>query len=196
MSSVANVNKKDRIDHTERRAGINILKVVPVVDTDRNRDRDNDNKSTNGVKKIDESEPYTLYFDGGSRGNGTSHAVAGCGYIIYDPKGKEFTKGSVSLGMATNNEAEYNGLLMGIMAAKQKKLKRLVVKGDSQLVIRQMTGEYKVKKQELRLVYDQITRLCNDFDNVSFLHVERALNGAADKLANEAIDSYIKRHKK
>lgn len=182
-------------------------RLTSVGDVNRNRDRDNDNKSANGipssvlkkvrpVKEVNDSEPYTLFFDGGSRGNGTSHAVAGCGFIIYDDKGKEFTNGSMPMGIATNNEAEYNGLLLGIAEARKKGLKKLVVKGDSQLVIRQMTGEYQVKNHQLKLLHDQITRMCKGFEAVSFMHVERALNGAADKLANKAMDEYERRHYK
>jgi ribonuclease HI len=158
----------------------NKVPETPVV-TVNERDRD--------TKKASVNETYTLYFDGGSRGNGTEHAIAGSGFVMYDAQGKEFCKGINYLGKATNNAAEYDGLLQGIIMATRLEIKKLMVKGDSQLVINQMTGKYRVRHPDLKIVNERVQNMCKLFDRVEFKHIDRASNGVADRLANHAMDS-------
>lgn len=90
--------------------------------------------------------------------------------------------------METNNSAEYRGLLLALRLAKQHDVARVHVHMDSQLVIRQMRGEYRVKAANLRILYDQCRLECDQLEEVKFSHVRREDNATADGLANEAID--------
>jgi len=97
-------------------------------------------------------------------------------------------EGYFFLGICTNNQAEYQGLVEGLKAATEKGMNRLRVQGDSQLVIRQMKGEYAVKNEALRAPYREAKTLASSCDECHFEHVERSLNSIADRLANVAMD--------
>jgi ribonuclease HI len=97
-------------------------------------------------------------------------------------------EGSKYLGEASNNRAEYEGLILGLEAAHKKSVEELAVYGDSELVTRQMRGEYQVKANHLRPLWQQARDLCKRFKRVEFHHVGRERNAAADALANEAMD--------
>jgi ribonuclease HI len=130
-----------------------------------------------------------LFFDGGSRGNGTKHAQAGGGYLIKDAEGCIICKGMVYLGVATNNRAEYEAFEHGLIAAERMGIKRLVVKGDSELVIKQMKREYQVNSNNLKDVNIRARARCDTkFTRVEFVHIPRKENAEADALANKAID--------
>jgi ribonuclease HI len=133
---------------------------------------------------------YTLYTDGGSRGN---PGPAGAGAIAYDALGKVVAEVSEFLGERTNNYAEYEAVILGLEALAKEvhdaKNKEVLVRLDSELVAKQMKGEYRVKhpeigKQFLRL-QNTITR---NFKHVSFEHIPREKNEEADGLANDAMD--------
>ncbi len=130
---------------------------------------------------------WTLSVDGASRGN---PGVAGIGIYIADGN-TDVIKVGFKLGKHTNNEAEYLALLVGVLLLKEKidcKKDSLLVISDSQLLIRQMQGIYKVKKPELQkinqAVWDQLGAL-----KCTFKHVEREYNTVADMLANQGIDT-------
>ena len=99
---------------------------------------------------------YLLRFDGGSRGN---PGISGCGFVIYDPLGGVVLKTSATVGMhATNNEAEYHGLLMALCAiSNNDNIERIRIEGDSMLVINQLKGLWKVKAENLRIKHDQVS---------------------------------------
>ena len=132
-----------------------------------------------------ESFIYTLYFDGCSKGN---PGKAGAGYVIY--KGNdEIAYKSVYVGdKETNNKAEYSGLYEGLLCALQNNITRLHVKGDSNLVIKQMKGEYKVKSENILRIYQDTHKLCEQFEEITFEHVYRKDNQRADHLANQALE--------
>jgi ribonuclease HI len=129
---------------------------------------------------------YTLYFDGCSKGN---PGKAGAGYAIYK-NDEEIMSKSIYVGdKETNNKAEYTGLLEGLRYAIENQLLCLHVKGDSNLAIRQMKGEYKVKSDNILAIYQEAKQLCEQFSHITFEHVYRKDNKRADQLANLALDS-------
>lgn len=123
--------------------------------------------------------------DGGSRGN---PGPAGYGVRIQHPDGTTLDlKGFV--GIATNNVAEYNGLLAVLRWAVENGVRALHVRADSELMVKQMTGIYRVKNAGLVPLYEEARRLVRDVGHVTFEHVRRELNKDADRLANEAMDA-------
>ena len=133
-----------------------------------------------------------IYTDGASRGN-PGHA--GLGVVIEDDQGMRLRGLHRWLGVATNNEAEYHALIEGLNAAAEWKPDRLEVYLDSKLVVEQLNGSYRVKKLELKPLYDQAKKLLGGFDEVVVAHVDREHNKGADALANRAIDEHVKKPK-
>jgi ribonuclease HI len=133
--------------------------------------------------KTDDDE-YILYFDGCSKGN---PGLAGAGAVIYK-NGLEIYSESVFVGTKeTNNKAEYTGLLIGLVEAIRQNIRNLKVKGDSQLVIKQMKGEYKVGSTNIMGTYQEAKKLQQQFHKISFEHVYREHNKRADELSNQGI---------
>jgi ribonuclease HI len=130
----------------------------------------------------------TAYFDGGSRGN---PGPAGYGAYIVDAEGTVVAELSGALGIATNNVAEYNGLLAALQWAADHDLTELTVKGDSLLLIEQMRGNYKVKNEGLRPLYHRAKMLVMQIGNVRFEHVRRDFNAEADRLSNVGMDANV-----
>jgi len=125
---------------------------------------------------------HTLFFDGCSKGN---PGRAGAGAVLYNPAGGEVFAESVFAGYsATNNEAEYTGLILGLNEALKHSITELQVFGDSQLVIRQMQGKYKVNSPNLVPLHQCATTLASKFSKIEFEHVYRNKNQRADALSN------------
>lgn len=140
------------------------------------------------VKKLDPQKTYVLRFDGGSRGN---PGKAGAGIVLYDGEGgSEIWSGNQYVGdMVTNNEAEYSALIVGLRVARSMGVENVLVQGDSQLILRQIDGVYKVKSEKLRSYYEEVMTLRREFASFRTNHIERAQNARADALANEAMDT-------
>ena len=132
---------------------------------------------------------YILQFDGGSRGN---PGIAGSGFVLYDEEGNEIYSGRYGLAHATNNEAEYSGIVQGLKLALSLQVCNIIVEGDSQLIIRQIEGVYKVKNANLRTYYKEAIALRKKFDSFQVRHIPREQNSRADELANEAMDAMMK----
>ena len=130
---------------------------------------------------------YTLMFDGGSRGN---PGICGCGFVIYMNDELISQDSCVISENNTNNYAEYMALILGLTKAKELNIKKLFVKGDSKLVINQVTNKFNVKSENLKDLYAEAKMLILYFDSITFEHVKRNLNKVADKLANHAMDLY------
>jgi len=125
-----------------------------------------------------------MNFDGASKGN---PGPSGAGAVIFDDN-IEFYNESVFVGeKETNNVAEYTGLLVGLRAALKLGRTKLIVKGDSDLIIKQMNGQYKVKSPNLIELHKEAKALAEQFEEISFVHVRRNLNARADELANKLI---------
>jgi ribonuclease HI len=132
-----------------------------------------------------EGTSATANVDGGSRGN---PGPAGYGVRIERDDGT-IVELKESLGMATNNVAEYNGLLAALRWAVEHGIAALHVRSDSELLVKQMKGEYRVKNPGLQPLYEQARALMRQIGRVKFEHVRRELNKDADRLANEAMDA-------
>lgn len=129
---------------------------------------------------------YILHTDGGSRGN---PGPAASGYLLYKDDYTPVAEGGEYLGRQTNNFAEYMGLIAGLKLAIQHDVKELVCKLDSELVVKQVNGVYKVKHPDIKPLYEQVRALIPSFEKVTFTHVLRADNAAADAKVNEVLDS-------
>ena len=128
---------------------------------------------------------YTAHCDGGSRGN---PGPAGFGAVVMDPAGKVVARLSSFLGSQTNNFAEYSGLLAVLEWAVANGARRLRVVSDSELMVKQMTGVYKVRHPGLIPLWQQAKRLVGQLDGFEMRHTLRAGNKEADQLANDAMD--------
>jgi probable phosphoglycerate mutase len=125
------------------------------------------------------------YIDGGARGN---PGPAGYGVRIEDSEGLVLAELHASLGTATNNVAEYQGLLAALRHAAESGHRELLVRSDSELLVKQMRGEYRVKNPGLQPLHREASSLAARFDRVRFEHIPRAKNAEADRLANLAMD--------
>jgi ribonuclease HI len=131
---------------------------------------------------------WLVMVDGAARGN-PGHA--GCGVAIFDGNGTLVKELSRYLGHTTNNVAEYEGLLMGLEAVLELGEKRICVQSDSQLLVRQLNGQYRVRDEKLKPLFEQALRLLRQFEAYRILHVPREMNRLADRLANKGIDDAI-----
>ena len=123
--------------------------------------------------------------DGGARGNPGPAAIAA---VVQDGNGEVVEERSEAIGTATNNVAEYRALLLGIARAAALGARRLELIGDSELIVRQVTGEYKVKDEALRELHRQVREALDEFERWSIRHVRRDENAEADRLVNEELD--------
>ena len=128
----------------------------------------------------------TLRTDGGARGNPGPAAFA---YVLEGDDGTVLAAHGETIGVATNNVAEYRGLVAGLAKALELEVPEVEVLSDSELLVKQMRGEYKVKNEALRELSLEATRLARRLDRVEYRHVRRAQNELADRLVNEALDS-------
>lgn len=126
-----------------------------------------------------------IYTDGGARGN---PGPAGIGAILFNEEKKIVAEISTYLGVATNNQAEYKALIAALKKAQELKAEELECYLDSELVVKQLKREYKVKNQDLAPLFLEIHNLSLSFKKITYTHIRRELNKEADKLANEAMD--------
>jgi ribonuclease HI len=133
---------------------------------------------------------WTLRCDGGSRGNPGPGAL---GFVLCDETGREVEAKGEFLGVCTNNVAEYRSLIAGLHAAARHGVHSLVVRMDSELVVRQMLGQYKVKNEGLKPLHAEARMAVMKVGAVRFESVPRDDNGRADGLVNEALDQALRR---
>jgi len=138
---------------------------------------------------IDEAKVYT---DGGSRGNPGHSAGA---YVICKMDDSVVEKSGYYIGVATNNQAEYYGMIKGLERARELGINKVQLFSDSQLVVSQMNGLYKVKNQELVPLNQQLKEVADSFERISFIYTPRELNKTADGEVNRILDEQEK-HKK
>ncbi|HEU5143513.1 MAG TPA: ribonuclease HI family protein [Solirubrobacterales bacterium] len=128
----------------------------------------------------------TVNVDGGARGNPGPAAI---GAVVRDGEGKVLEERGERIGTATNNVAEYRALLLGIERAAALGASEVDLVGDSELIVRQVKGEYKVKDATLRELHGQVKRALAGFEGWSIRHVRRADNAEADRLVNQVLDA-------
>ena len=127
-----------------------------------------------------------LYVDGGARGNPGPAAIGGC---LVNSEGELQEEFSDTIGVATNNVAEYQALIAGLELALDRQIRKLTVHSDSELICRQLTGRYKVKDANMRGYHSQATALLEQFQEVEIKCIRREENAPADRLVNEALDA-------
>jgi probable phosphoglycerate mutase len=127
-----------------------------------------------------------LSTDGGARGNPGPAAFA---YVLETEDGTVLAAHGETIGVATNNVAEYSGLIAGLEKAQELGLRDVEVVSDSELMVKQMRGEYRVKNEALRELSSQAARLARAIGSVTYTAVRREHNELADRLVNEALDS-------
>lgn len=134
---------------------------------------------------------YEVYSDGGSRGN---PGPAALGFVIYNAQGEVLQRGSQYIGVTTNNQAEYQGIAAALEALLLiKPTGSVVCKLDSQLVVRQINGVYKMKHEALRPWLNRVKEICSSIGvPVTFIDIPREQNREADRLVNEALDGLEK----
>ena len=137
---------------------------------------------------MDDSTP-TMHIDGAARGNPGPAAYA----VVIARPGLPPVEEADTLGTATNNVAEYTALVRGLELAAELGLKKLAVFSDSELLVKQMAGEYRVKHPDLLPLHAEASRLRRGFDRVTITHVRRAENARADALGNQALDGKPRR---
>ena len=128
---------------------------------------------------------WTLYADGAARGN---PGPAASGWVLDDPAGAPHEGGGIALGRATNNVAEYRALVEGLTRALALGVTAIEVRMDSELVVRQMTGVYRVKNEGLKPLHAEAQSLARRFTRFAIRHVPRAENARADAEANRVLD--------
>ncbi|HEY2554053.1 MAG TPA: ribonuclease HI family protein [Candidatus Cybelea sp.] len=131
----------------------------------------------------------TLFADGGSRGN---PGPAALGARLVDPDGAVLCEVARYLGIATNNVAEWSALIAGLEAAAELGVRELAIRLDSELVVRQLRGEYRVKHPNLQPLHARAAGLLRKFEHVDIAHVRRKENAEADALVNRALDEHAR----
>jgi probable phosphoglycerate mutase len=127
-----------------------------------------------------------LFTDGGARGN---PGPAAYGYVIEDADGDVIASRGKAIGIATNNVAEYSALLAGLRRAAELGVTELEVVSDSELMVKQLRGQYRVKHPGLRVLWEEAVQLARPFASVRYTAVRREHNALADSLVNEALDA-------
>ena len=126
-----------------------------------------------------------LYVDGAASGN---PGPAGAAALVKDAEGERLLEKARAFGPATNNVAEYQALLLGLELAAQLKPDFLTIRSDSELLVRQVAGQYKVRAPHLKPLLQEVKRLLAPFETVEIEHISRGQNAEADKLARKALD--------
>lgn len=127
-----------------------------------------------------------FYIDGASQGN---PGPAGIGVVVCDQDEKVLENISEYIGENTNNIAEYSALICALEEGLVRKSSLIVINTDSELLVKQLNGEYKVKDENLKILFKRVQRLLKGFKQVQILHIDRSKNKGADKLATKAVDA-------
>ena len=142
-------------------------------------------RAAGGAPSLDHA---VVYVDGASRGNPGPAAAAAVAYL---PSGEELTSVARKLGVATNNVAEYRAVIEGLRLARQLGAREATIRLDSELVARQLSGEYRTRSPELLTLADEVLREVRSFERCRFEHVPREENREADRLANRALNAVV-----
>lgn len=148
-----------------------------------------DEKVQNDVDKKT-SDLFIIYSDGGSRGNPGPSAT---GFVIMNAKEETITDGGEYLGITTNNQAEYQAVYAALQKALELGIKNVDFRLDSNLVVNQLNGIYKIKNRDLWPIYEKIKELEGQFNRISFTHVRREFNRLADGIVNKVLDEHSSR---
>lgn len=136
--------------------------------------------------RMSQKDLYTLNTDGGSRGN---PGPAAAGLVIKDKNNELIKSLGEYLGICTNNDAEYRAVILGLETAKSLGIKNIICVMDSELVVKQLNGEYRIKIQRLKDFVLKVRKLEKNFESVTYTHVLRDENTEADLIVNSVLDS-------
>lgn len=146
-------------------------------------------ENSTSVDKNATNDYAIIHSDGGSRGNPGPSAA---GFIIMDANDNITAEGGAYLGVTTNNQAEYQAVYLALQKAAEMNIKNIDFKLDSDLVVKQMNGVYKIKNRDLWPIHERIKDLAKDFEKVTFTHVRREFNRLADGMVNKILDEHAK----
>jgi len=127
-----------------------------------------------------------FFIDGASQGN---PGPSGIGVVVCDQDGNAIDNISEYIGLGTNNIAEYNALIVALEEGLVRKSNSVIINTDSELLVKQLNGEYKVKNEDLKQLFNRVRRLLKGFKQVQINHIDRSKNKGADKLATKAVDA-------
>lgn len=176
--SMSNVQQSELTDLTQLLLGI--IQQEELTDKTLDKTRITDANKTS-------EDAIVIFSDGGSRGNPGPSAA---GYVVLDNRQEVIAEGGEYLGITTNNQAEYQGVRLGLEKAIELGYKKVDFKLDSMLVVNQMRGQYKIKNRELWPIHERIRMLMTQFDRVTFTHVNRQFNQLADGMVNKTLDAH------
>ncbi len=176
--SMSNIHQSELTDLTQLLLGI--------IQQEQLTEKTADKTQLNDVNKSSD-DSIVIYSDGGSRGNPGPSAA---GYVVLNMQQEVIAEGGEYLGITTNNQAEYQGVRLGLEKAIELGYKKVDFKIDSMLVVNQMKGYYKIKNRELWPINERIRALMTKFDRVTFTHVNRQFNQLADGMVNKTLDAH------
>jgi ribonuclease HI len=189
------VRRQSDVEKAAQRAAEEIDEAMDLSKAERDRKRQEraaaeqrDRQEAAAAEEAEKTKRTRLYTDGAARGN---PGPAGAGAVILNPDGHIVAKIGKFLGDSTNNVAEYMGLILGLKRAKAMGIKELEVYSDSELLVRQLAGEYQVKADHLRPLHDEAKTLLQGFGFVQVRHIPREENAQADAMSNRAIDERL-----
>jgi len=156
-----------------------MAKIFPIIQK---------NIKTENIYKPESVSKFLLKFDGCSKGN---TGLSGAGAVIYHDDDEIWSGYKFVSLNATNNYAEYSGLILGLENVIKMNIKSIIVEGDSMLVINQMLGKYTCNSQNLLELYNKAKELENKLDHIDYKHILRNENKVADKLSNIAVENYL-----
>ena len=181
--SVSNIQQDELTDLTQLLLGI--------IHQEEITDKTLPKTQLNDVKKSS-NDALIVYSDGGSRGNPGSSAA---GFVLLNSTNETIAQGGEYLGITTNNQAEYHGVRLALEKALELGYKNIDFRVDSMLVVNQMKGLYKIKNRELWPINERIRALMEEFDRVTFTHVNRQFNQLADGMVNKTLDEHVREQK-
>jgi ribonuclease HI len=189
------VRKQTDVEKAAQRAAEEIDEAMDLSRAERDRRRrertaaeERERQAAQAAEEAEKAKRTRLYTDGAARGN---PGPAGAGAVILNPEGHVVAKIGKFLGDSTNNVAEYMGLILGLKRARAMGIKELEVYSDSELLVKQLAGEYQVKADHLRPLNDEARTLLKAFSFIQVRHIPREENGAADAMSNRAIDERL-----
>jgi ribonuclease HI len=189
------VRKQSDVEKAAQRAAEEIDEAMDLSKAEREQRRreraaaeDRERQAAQAAVVAEQAKRTRLFTDGAARGN---PGPAGAGAVILSPEGHIVAKIGKFLGDSTNNVAEYWGLILGLKRAKAMGIKELEVYSDSELLVKQLAGDYAVKADHLRPLHDEAQALLKGFSFIQVRHIPREENTAADAMSNRAIDERL-----
>jgi ribonuclease HI len=189
------VRRQSDVEKAAQRAADEIDEQMELSKAERERRKreraqaeERERQAAAAAEEAERAKRTRLYTDGAARGN---PGPAGAGAVILNPDGHIVAKIGKFLGDSTNNVAEYMGLILGLKRAKAMGIKELEVYSDSELLVKQLAGDYAVKADHLRPLHDEAKALLQGFSFIQVRHIPREENAQADAMSNRAIDERL-----